>query len=1292
MTRGPDPYAQNSPEGRHEGPGQPGMHPQRRPPSPGRHDPNAAGGPPPGAVPDILTPEAETKRRRRRAVPQAVPARPAAVPIPAPKPSTAPPVDPTLHEEADKPDDASVMRIGGSIAIATLASRVTGFIRTVLVVALLGAVVSSAFQAAYVLPNMIAEVLLGAVLTAIVIPVLVRAEKEDGDGGQDFINRIYTLTVVILGIGTVIAVLAAPLLTILNVGDDAKVDRSLVTALAYLLLPGILFYGLSALFMAILNVKNVFKPGAWAPVVNNLVQIATLVLFWMMGEPTFNPVKMNDPQLLVLGIGTTIGVIVQAAMLLPYLRRAGVRLQLKWGIDSRLRQFGNMALAIIAYVLILQVGLVITYRIGASATESGIIAYATHWQLLQLPYGVLGVTILTAIMPRLSRNAADGDRDAVIDDMSLATRLTMIALVPTVAYMTFFGPAIGLAIFNFGKFGADEASQLGSVLAWGAFTLIPYAMTLVQLRVFYAREDAWTPTYMVLGITIVKVALSYLGPVLFSDDPQMIVRWLAFSNGLGYLVGAIVGHYLLAKRLGGARMTDVARTSYLSIVVSVVVAAAIWGIAKLTGFDKLSTQGGLLGALAYLAITGVVVLGVTYLVLTGLKLPDMVTISNSVRRLLGRFIPKLAPPVAEPAGGPATGGFGGLAPAENTMTIRFGSIADETMPFASQVGVQREFDTSTSSWKAVPVSSGGAIGATTVIPKVVDGPPMAPPPEPAPLPGQLPSTLDPSQRATRQYQSPQAAQPPTEPPAEAGSEAAPGRPVRLVSGAVVGGGRYALLEQHGGARGLQFWHARDNQLGREVGLTFVDPDQRFPAYRPGDPTDTTQGPQGILNRTRRLGQLRTPGVAQVLDVVRSSSGGIVVTEWVRGSSLADVAATSPSANGSARAVRALAGGAEAAHRAGAALSIDHPDRIRVSVDGDAVLAFPAVLEGDDSQTDVRGLGAVLYALLLNRWPLDGETGKRLNTTAVNADPVGGMAPAVPDSKDAHRPVTPATVRREVPVEISAVTSRALEGSSGIRTAGTVAHILDSATVVDLPTEVIPLTGDVKKMPPVSVAPLARSRKERLLGEGEAGKRNSALLIGAGLFVLFVVAAIVLWLINPFSDDPEDEFDSFLPSATSGQAEPEPTEAATARVVIRGVTVYDPDGEADTSAAQNPRNVINGGSPPWKTSEYRGTGKFGGLKEGIGLMLRVQPGSQVREVTIATQTPGMSVEIRGAKRAKPRLTATSVVGEGTVAQAQSTVRLETPTDAPYVLVWITELGQIESGDYQAIIEKITLLGS
>ena len=1185
------------------------------------------------------------------------------------------------HEKPDTPSDAGVMRTGGSIAIATLTSRITGFVRTVLVLAMLGPIVASAFQAAYVLPGMIAEVLLGAVLTAIVIPVLVRAEMEDEDGGAGFINRIFTIAVVGLGIGTVIAVLCAPLLTALNVGDGL-VNRDLTTALAYLLLPEVLFYGLSALFIAILNMKGLFKPGAWAPVVNNLVQITTLVLFWAMpGELTLNPVRMTDPQILVLGIGTTLGVVMQAGILIPYLKKAGVRLKLQWGIDARLRQFGNMAAAIVLYVLILQVGLFITYRIASHSAAEGISAYATHWQLLQLPYGVLGVTILTAIMPRMSRNAASGDTEAVIGDMSLATRLTVLALVPVVAFMTFFGPAIGVAVFSFGEYTDADAAQLGSVLAWGAFTLIPYAMTLVQLRVFYAREDAWTPTVMVLGITAVKVGASYLGPVLF-DDPDVIIRWLSLSNGLGYTVGAVVGHFLLKRALGGAEMKSAARTSLITVGVSIVVAAVVWGVAEITGLAGM-THSGTVAAIVYLFITAVVVLGVIYLLLVALKLPDMVAISNAVMRLVGRFVPSLAPAkIDEPDTGHED---------SRTMTVQMPRIStDETFPYAGQVDVRRRFDRGTATWQEYSVLSGGAAGETTVIPVVRPGLPPRPQPRRGPA--------GPAQPQMR----PRGAQRMSGPGADDGERRPSSEPTRamiptpdretprgprLVPGAAVAGGRYRLLEQQGGTRGLAFWRAKDTGLDREVGLTFVDPDQKFPPVRPGDRDPQGEGPQAVLNRTRRLGQLQTAGVARILDVVRSASGGIIVTEWVHGSKLSEVAATSPSATGAARAVRALAAGAEAAHRAGGVLSIDHPDRIRVSSGGDAVLAFPAILAGDDRAGDVRGLGAVLYSLLLNRWPLDDTDGKTLVTTADTRDRIGGIAPADPDPSDPAVPIAPGKVKPGIPFEISAVASRALEGDRGIRTAATVQHVLDQATVVDLKTDMLPRVEG--RQPPVSVAPISRTRKERLMGEGEAGKRNVALLAGAGLFVLFLVIALIVAATNMFGGSTDEpDIDSILPGESSSSAPAQPgTSPASRQPAAAAVSLYDVSGEPSESSPNLP-NVLTGATPAWRTDSYQGSAQFGGLKEGIGLMLRLRTPAAVGSVTIETPTPGFQVELRTSDSRRPDLGATTRVGSGTVGDAKTVLRIENPRRAPYLLVWLTSLPP-NGGGYQAVISRITV---
>src|SRR5690606_36958582 len=168
----------------------------------------------------------------------------------------------------------------------------------------------------------------------------------------------------------------------------------------------------------ILNTRQTFKPGAWAPVLNNLVVLAVLAVYALTpGEISLDPVQMGDPKLLVLGIGITAGVATQALSVLPAIRRPGINLRPLWGVDTRLKQFGKMGGAIILYVLISQVGLVVANHIASSADEAGPAIFQNAWLLLQLPYGVLGVTLLTAIMPRLSRNAAADDTPAVVDDL-----------------------------------------------------------------------------------------------------------------------------------------------------------------------------------------------------------------------------------------------------------------------------------------------------------------------------------------------------------------------------------------------------------------------------------------------------------------------------------------------------------------------------------------------------------------------------------------------------------------------------------------------------------------------------------------------------------------------------------------------------------------------------------------------------------------------------------------------------------------------------------------------------------
>lgn len=552
--------------------------------------------------------------------------------------------------------DADVVRSTGSMAVATLISRITGFLRNVLIGATLGPAVASAFNTANTLPNLITEIVLGAVLTSLVVPVLVRAEKEDPDRGEAFIRRLLTMSLTLLGVITVLAVAAAPILTRIQLNYEGRVNVPLATAFAFLLLPQIIFYGVFSLFMAVLNTKGVFRPGAWAPVANNVIAIATLLLYWTVPGRIAEdaPGALSDPHILLVGLGTTLGVVVQALIMLPPLLKAGINLRPLWGIDDRIRQFAGMGVAIVAYVAISQLGYIVTTRIASTADAAAPTIYQQAWLLLQVPYGIIGVTLLTAIMPRLSRNASDGDDDAVVRDLTVGTKLTMLALIPVVVFFTAFGTQISNALFAYGAFPSSTADILGWTLSFSAFTLIPYALVLLHLRVFYAREEAWTPTFIIFGITVVKVLLSALAPLIASSR-ELVVVLLGAANGFGFVAGAVIGVLLLRHALGNLGGGDVMRSCLWALGASAA-GAAVAAIIDWALSHTPVTELGSIGFFIRMMIAGAAFLAVTGIVLSRSGLAEVRTIGGTLGRIPGlrRFAPAPQPGDAPPAPATAT--------------------------------------------------------------------------------------------------------------------------------------------------------------------------------------------------------------------------------------------------------------------------------------------------------------------------------------------------------------------------------------------------------------------------------------------------------------------------------------------------------------------------------------------------------------------------------------------------------------------------------------------------------------
>jgi putative peptidoglycan lipid II flippase len=528
----------------------------------------------------------------------------------------------------------SIGRSSGLMAVANLVSRITGFLRQVVLVGVLGVgVLNDAYTVSNTLPNIVYELLFGGVLTSVMIPLLVRAQKEDADGGETYIRRLITLAGAALLVGTALAVLAAPLLTRLYLGgQSATASPELATALAYLLLPQILFYGLGALLGAILNTRGSFGAFAWAPVLNNVVVLVVLGLYALLpGEISLDPVRMGEPKLLVLGIGTTLGIVAQAVVLLPALRRAGFTYRPRWGWDPRLSSAGGLVLWVVAYVLIGVPGYMVTTRVAAAADPGGVTVYANAWLLLQVPYGVLGVSLLTALMPRMSRSAADGRLRAVVDDLALGSKLSAVFLVPLSVLLTVFGVQVGVALFGLRSGNLDGAARIGAAVACSAFGLLPYAITMLQLRVFYAMTDSRTPAFIQLFTVAVKIPLLLVCPLLL--PAREVVLGLAAANGLSFVAGAVLGQILLRRRLGRIPTLAVASTTGRTLIASLVSALAAALVVAVLPWAGLAPLGR---AWVQLVVATVIALPVAFLGLRVLRVTELNPLLKRVERIVDR--------------------------------------------------------------------------------------------------------------------------------------------------------------------------------------------------------------------------------------------------------------------------------------------------------------------------------------------------------------------------------------------------------------------------------------------------------------------------------------------------------------------------------------------------------------------------------------------------------------------------------------------------------------------------------
>lgn len=520
-------------------------------------------------------------------------------------------------DKGSESDNGLLPNLGRSaavMAVGTTLSRVTGLGKLVAMAFALGVTESrlaDSYNIANTMPNVIYELILGGVLTSVFIPVLVEElrRKRDDDGWNSVSALVTTSAVAVVAI-TVLAVVFAPwiirLFTFRLSGAEQAQQQELATFFLRFFAPQIAFYGVAAIAGGLLNAHDRFAVPMFAPILNNVVVIATFLAFAAIvsGTPDEAGVGTTMSEKLLLAVGTTGGVALMALAHCPSVRRLPGKL--RWRPDFRhpaVRKLGRLSLWTIGYVVANQLsfgfGLVL-----ANGVQGGPTAMFTAFAFFQLPYGIAAVSIMTALVPRMSAQAVEGDDAGFAASVGSGLRLMGVLLLPaTAAYLVLSRPLV-TTLLEHGVMSANSSRLVAEVLQLFALGIVPFSFYLLLLRAFYARQDAKTPTLVNVVLNTVYAVFSL---VLF---PAFRVQGLALAHSLCYVSGAVLAGFLLSRRIGGldiggtfGALGRAAGASAVAAGAMVVAVAAVNSVMGASGARPLVqlVVGGLAGAVAFLS-------------------------------------------------------------------------------------------------------------------------------------------------------------------------------------------------------------------------------------------------------------------------------------------------------------------------------------------------------------------------------------------------------------------------------------------------------------------------------------------------------------------------------------------------------------------------------------------------------------------------------------------------------------------------------------------------------------------
>ncbi|MBU1672728.1 MAG: murein biosynthesis integral membrane protein MurJ [Actinobacteria bacterium] len=527
----------------------------------------------------------------------------------------------------------SVMTLGTGI------SRITGFVRTAALASVLGLTaryMADAFNLANIIPNIIYDLILGGVLSSLFIPIFVEyLRTRDEEEAWHVANSVFNITLVVLTTITVVLCVLAPYIiraqTFLAHGRTQMVNEA--TFLLRFFIFEVIFYGVCAIYTGILNSYKHFTIPAFAPIANNIVVIATVVIY------------NYYPNHYVLAIGATLGVVAMAMIQLPWVRRTGFRyrpvIDLK---HPAVRKMGRLAVPVVAFVLIHQVGMWVV-NILAAQVPGGISAFQYGYIFFQLPYGIVAVSIITALFPTLSEQHVRDQKDRIIATTSLGVRTTAFVIIPaSIGYAILSQPIVHLLLQRL-NFSSSDTEMLASVVLYFVLGLFFFSVFMLFLKVFYATQDTKTPMIVAAIITVINIGVDFLYFYSFGTD-VMKVSGLALGNTTAYVLGTIGVWIVLRRRLGSLDGRRIAVSLSKICAASAVMAGAIyltaWGCESLLGTSTF-------WALLILVSASILVGSAVYLGLAVLlRSEEMAALKRLIVRYLKRNQSDIEPTGREP--------------------------------------------------------------------------------------------------------------------------------------------------------------------------------------------------------------------------------------------------------------------------------------------------------------------------------------------------------------------------------------------------------------------------------------------------------------------------------------------------------------------------------------------------------------------------------------------------------------------------------------------------------------------